>query len=324
MHAEVRSPISQAIQEGTLSRRDLKRLMQRSDSPALLRLAVWFLLIAGTSSLIYHSMGTWLLVPAMFLHGIILVHHFSLQHECCHYTAFKTRWLNDVVANYCGLVIMLPNRFFRYEHCDHHTHTQVEGKDPEMIPLPGNLSAYLMYLSSIPYWQAKFKEITRHSLGRLTPEDKVFVPREEYATVILEARLMTAFYSMVILIAFMLQWDALLWFWLLPVVMGEPVMRAIRMTEHVGRPLSRDMKTNTRSNRASLPLRFLCWNMNFHAEHHYASSVPFHALPKLNELLSDHIYTEPRGYWGAHKDILAQLFGRQPRADKQTDVETRS
>ena len=84
-------------------------------------------------------------------------------------------------------------------------------------------------------------------------------------------------------------------------------MRAIRLTEHVGRPNSSNMKENTRSNLISLPLRFLCWNMNYHAEHHYASSIPFHALPKLHERLKEYIFVEPNGYLGAHIEILRQL-----------------
>ena len=87
------------------------------------------------------------------------------------------------------------------------------------------------------------------------------------------------------------------------------------MTEHVGRPMVRDMKANTRSNHVSIPMRFLCWNMNYHAEHHYAASVPFYALPSLNQKLKGYIYTEPRGYVGAHIDIVSQLIGSKPRAD---------
>ncbi len=308
MNAPVLTPITQAMQEGALTRRELKQLMQRSDKPALLRLLLWFGVLAVTGSLVGLSLGHWLVFPAMLLHGIVLVHHFSLQHECCHYTAFKTRWLNDWVGNYCGLVIMLPNRFFRYEHCDHHTYTQVVGKDTEMIELPKSLFGYFGYISSYPYWKAKFSELWRHCLGRITADDKRFVPREEYKTVIWEARLMAAFYAIVILFSVAFQFWGTLWFWFLPVVLGEPVMRAIRMTEHVGRPTVADMKTNTRSNRVALPWRFLCWNMNYHAEHHYASSVPFHALPALSEKLDGYIYTEKRGYFGAHVDIVSQLL----------------
>lgn len=312
-YIKVRSPISQAMEEGALSRRELKQLMQRSDGPAFKRLLIWFAVLAVTGSLIWLSLGSWWMLPAMFLHGIVLVHHFSLQHECCHYTAFKTRWLNDVVGNFCGLVIMLPNRFFRYEHCDHHTYTQLVGRDPELIELPSSLSGYFYYLSSIPYWKSKFSELWRHSLGQLTREDKRFVPQEEHKLIILEARCMVAFYTAIVGLSLYFQWSAPLWFWFIPVVLGEPVMRAIRMTEHVGRPTIDDNKVNTRSNQSSSPIRFLCWNMNFHAEHHYASSVPFHALPALNKKLEKYIYTEKKGYLGAHADILLQLTGRKPR-----------
>jgi len=243
----VQTPITQAMDEGALTRSELKRLMQRSDKPALLRLIVWLCILVLTSSLIALAQGSVWLLPAMFVHGIVLVHHFSLQHECCHYTAFKTRWLNDVVGNVCGLVIMLPNRFFRYEHCDHHTFTQIKGKDTEMIELPQSLHGYFWYLSSLPYWKAKFSEVYRHSLGRITKAEKKFVPREEINTIFLEARLMVLFYVCVLLASLVLQSSAVLWYWLIPVVLGEPVMRAIRMTEHVGRPVIYDMKSNTRS-----------------------------------------------------------------------------
>jgi len=318
MNIPVRHPLTQAMQEGAITRAELKTLMQRSDQPALIRLVIWFAVMGLTATGIWLSHGSWLMLPAMFLHGVVLVHHFSLQHECCHYTAFKTRWLHDVVGNYCGLVIMLPNRFFRYEHCDHHTFTQVPGRDPEMIEMPQTFAEYFWYLSSIPYWQSKFKELWRHSLGRITREDKQFVPREEHRTVILEAQLMVTFYSVIFILCLVFQVWGILWYWLIPVVLGEPLMRAIRMTEHVGRPTVSDMKTNTRSNLVTLPFRFLCWNMNYHAEHHYASSVPFHALPALNEKLNAYLYTEERGYIGAHKNIVSLILQHNKQLDSHS------
>ena len=126
---------------------------------------------------------------------------------------------------------------------------------------------------------------------------------------------MALFYAAVVGACIAFDWWAPVWYWWLPVLMGEPVMRAVRMTEHVGRPNVRDMKQNTRTNLVTWPMQFLCWNMNYHAEHHYASSVPFHALPKLHKVLKDYIHVEPRGYIGAHIDILRQLTGRAPRAD---------
>jgi fatty acid desaturase len=307
MSGMIITPLTQALQEGKLTRSELKSLMKRSDWPAINRLVIWVAVLAVTTSLITVSWNTWMVWPAMFIHGAVLVHHFSLQHECAHYTVFRTRRLNDIVGNICGFIIMLPNRHFRYEHCDHHTYTQLEGDDPELVPMPRNLGAYLFYLSGVAYWRTKFTELLRHIMGRLSEEELRFVPKPEFKTIFLEARIMAAVYLAILGFMAITGWWSLVWYWFLPLVLGEPVMRFVRMTEHVGRPQVKQMAENTRTNYVSLPWRFLCWNMNYHAEHHYASSVPFHALPKLHEKLKDHIYVEPNGYFGAHADILKQL-----------------
>ena len=315
MAVKTRTPITQALEDGLLTRQELKAFMRRSNGPALIRLVAWIAVILATGTLIWLSMGTWWMIPAMFVHGVVLVHHFSLQHECCHYTVFRTRWLNDVVGAICGVIINVPHQFFRYEHCDHHTYTQVTGKDPEQIPLPQTLAGYFAYISAVPYLYGQARDLLRHAAGHINSHEDVFLPKEARGIVILEARLMLGFYCAVLVVCLVTGWTGPLWYWLIPFLMGEPVMRAIRMTEHVGRPDVADMRQNTRTNLVSRPLQFLCWNMNYHAEHHYASSVPFHALPKLHEKLKGNIHVEPRGCLGAHLEILAQLTGRSKRAD---------
>ena len=315
MSTQVRTPIRQAMSEGALTRRELKALMTRSDRPALVRSAGVLGLLAITSLLIWVSYDSWWILLPMFLQGVIIVHFFSLQHECVHYTAFKTRKLNDIAGNICGYTIILPNQQFRYEHCNHHTYTQLKGQDPELIELPISVWKYLWYISSYPYWKAKFSQIIRNASGRLNDEDRTFLSKHEAPIIIREARLMVAFYAAILIVCIGLGWTWPLWFWILPLFMGEPVMRAIRLTEHVGRPNVDDMKENTRTSMVSWPSQMLSWNMNYHAEHHYASSVPFYSLPKLHEKLKGFISVEERGYLGAHIDILAQLTGRKTRSD---------
>ena len=305
------TPLTQALAEGKLTRAELKDLMQRSNGPAFWHLAGWVVVLATTTTLIALAWNSWLIWPAMFLHGIVLVHHFSLQHECVHYTVFRTRWLNDVAGQICGLIILLPHRFFRYEHCDHHTYTQVTGDDPEQIPLPDTIWQYLLYLSALPYWRAEFTEVFRHAMGRLSDAELRFIPKVEHKAVFWDARMMLGFYALVILGMAATGWWGLIWFWFIPLLLGEPVMRFIRMTEHVGRPTVPQMHENTRTNLVSAPWRFLCWNMNYHAEHHYVASVPFHRLPSLHQKLRDHIHVEEGGYLGAHREILRQIFARR-------------
>lgn len=306
------TPLTQALAEGKLTRAELRALMQRSDAAAFRQLALWLGLLACTGSLVWLAWESWLIWPAMFVHGVVVVHFFSLQHECVHYTVFRTRWLNDLVGQICGLAIILPHRFFRYEHCDHHTYTQLHGDDPEMIPMPKTLGEYLWYLSAIPYWRAKFTELFRHARGGLSAAERRFIPKEEHAAVAWDARRMLALYAGLFALMAATGWWGPLWFWLIPLFLGEPVMRFVRMTEHVGRPTVAQMSENTRTSLVSPLWRLLCWNMNYHAEHHYVASVPFHALPRLHEKLKDHIHVEPGGYLGAHRDILRQLFRRRP------------
>ena len=304
------TPLTQALAEGKLTREELKSFMQRSDAPAFRKIALWLVVLACTTTLITLAWESWLIWPAMFIQGIVIVHHFSLQHECVHYTVFRTRRYNDIAGQICGYIIMLPHRFFRYEHCDHHTYTQLDGDDPEMIPLPKSLGEYLLYISSWPYWRNKFTEVFRHARGQLSDAEKRFIPKEEHAAVFRDARMMLGFYVLVFAGMAVTGWWGLIWYWIIPLFLGEPVMRFIRMTEHVGRPTVPQMHENTRTNIVSPVWRFLGWNMNYHAEHHYVSSVPFHALPRLHEKLKDHIYVEKGGYLAAHRDILRQIFAR--------------
>jgi fatty acid desaturase len=318
MSQPIVTPLTQALAEGKLSREELKGFMRRSDAEGFRRLALWLLVLAGTSTLVWLAWDSWLIWPAMFLQGIVVVHHFSLQHECVHYTVFRTRWINDVAGQICGLIIILPHRFFRYEHCDHHTYTQLTGEDPEQIPMPKTFGEYLWYISAIPYWRNKFTELFRHASGRLSETELGFIPKEEHAAVYRDARMMIAAYVALFAVMALTGWWAPVWYWLIPLFLGEPVMRFVRMTEHVGRPAVAEMNENTRTNLVAWPWRFLGWNMNYHAEHHYVSSVPFHALPALHEKLKDHVHVEKDGYLGAHRDILRQLWTRRGQPAEKT------
>ena len=82
----VTTPISQAVAEGRLGREDLRGLMRGSDALPLAHLARWVATVLASGAVVWFSLGRPWLPPAMFVHGVVLVHHFSLQHECTHYT----------------------------------------------------------------------------------------------------------------------------------------------------------------------------------------------------------------------------------------------
>src|SRR3954454_22198084 len=80
-------------------RSEFRRLQRRSDVPALAHVAGHFAVLVATGALIFAASGLlWLQIPAMVLHGIVLVFLFAPMHECTHGTAFRRRRLNSVVG----------------------------------------------------------------------------------------------------------------------------------------------------------------------------------------------------------------------------------
>lgn len=283
----------------------LKPLMVTSNGPAGAHLAAHMLLIAVLASLVGAAQDHLLVWPAMFCLGIVLTHLFAPQHECAHYSAFKSRRINEWVASVCGAIVMVPEIHFRYEHTNHHRYTNLTGQDSQFIPLPQSLFGYGWYLSGLPYWWGSVSGIAKRSLGRLSEAELGFIPAAERATVIWEARAHALLYLSLAL-AVALGWTAPVHYWLLPMLLGQPVMRFIRMAEHVGRPTELDLLRNTRSTQVGFVWRFLAWNMNYHCEHHLAPTMPYHALPQLHALVRDQIPTG-RGYPAAHREIWRRI-----------------
>ena len=54
-------------------------------------------------------------------------------------------------------------------------------------------------------------------------------------------------------------------------------------------------------------VRFLAWNMPYHAEHHAHASIPFHALPRAHTVLAPYVRNQPRGYARVHRDLARGL-----------------
>jgi fatty acid desaturase len=297
--------------------RRLRELMRRTDLAALLFLVRHLALLSLSGWLVWTALGTYWLWPAMTMHGLVIVHLFAAQHESAHRTAFRTRRLNDLVGWMLGAIIMLPHVYFRWEHTDHHTYTQDTKRDPQLISQPRSLWAYAFYLSTLPYWWGFLRPFARHVRGVIDADEKRFIPTSERLKVILEARAMLALYVAALTLSFIFQTRVLLVFWLLPRLLAEPFMRFVRMTEHVGRPVNGvDLLENSRTCIVWPPLRWLAWNMPYHAEHHLSPAVPFHALPALHEELRGSHRRVVKGYCGAHKEILSNIFNiAVPRAD---------
>jgi len=311
------SPMATAFgSDKVINRKTLKPFVKRDDRHGLINLAGHGAALGATGYLLALSLGSWWVVPVMLAHGFVMALLFAPAHECSHGTAFRSRWLNETVFWMVSLIYLVPPTFFRYAHAAHHTYTQIRGNDPDMImPREPHLRHYLVYVSALPFWRRNIGWYLSHAAGRIDPAQRHFVPETELSRVVFEARLIIALYAGIAAAAVYFGSWAPVIFWILPRLVGEPFMRWVRVAEHAGCAESGDLSDNTRTTRAPGWLHFLYWNMSYHAEHHIAPMVPFHALPRLHETVRDSLFPVADGYFQVHAGVLRQLIrnGREAR-----------
>ena len=288
-----------------IGKAELKRLSARSDAAGLMHLAGHVALLVATGMLVFAASGTIWLWPAMFVHGVALIFLFAPLHETIHRTAFHSRALNDVVAFIIGVLLVLPREFFRAFHFAHHRFTQ-EADDPELATnKPANAAQLLWHVTGLPMWWWGLKGLVARACGRL--QEPFYATERVRRSVILESRWVLAIYAAALVGSVAAHSTVLLWYWVIPVMLGQPMLRLYLLAEHSACPRSPDMLENSRTTYTNRLVRFLTWNMPFHAEHHAWPSIPFHALPQTNALIRDRLRTTAPGYRAALGEIWRMM-----------------
>ena len=278
-------------------------LTSRSDGPGLLRFAAHFGAILLVAGLILAEVPYW---PVLMLPlGILIIFLFTCLHETIHETAFRSRLLNRIVANICGFLVIVPPVWFRYFHFAHHGHTHDLMNDPELLSeKPQTFRQYVAHLSSIPYWLATAKTIVANVIG---PNREAYVAERGRAKVVNETRIFVGLYGLLLLASLVAGSAALLWVWIVPILLGQPFLRAYLLAEHARCPHVANMLENTRTTFTNAVVRFFAWNMPFHAEHHAYPTVPFHKLPRFHQIVHEHLKTTERGYGRFHRNFVRDL-----------------
>jgi len=275
-------------------------LNQRSDVAGLGHLALHLGLIALLSlGIVLRVPLWWVLLP---LQGVALVFLFTLEHECTHRTPFAKDWLNEAVGHLCGLVLLLPFIWFRYFHLAHHKYTHVPGMDPELAgPAIKTRANWLRHVSGVPFWLANMRLLGQLALRRAKAP---YLPSRAAGRMQAEALMMLGIYALAL--ASLWFSSAMLWLWIIPVLLGQPMLRLYLLAEHGDCPQVANMLENTRTTFTTRLVRFLAWNMPYHAEHHSLPQVPFHQLPQLHKLMRQHLGRTSDGYIAFNRDYLAR------------------
>lgn len=289
-----------------LSPAELISLNQRSNLAGTGRL-VAHLVVMAVSGYLWGTAPGWLALPALIIYGASLAFMFCAVHECGHRTAFAHIRVNDAIAWLAGLLSFYNSTFYRRYHQWHHRYTRVPGKDPELEDAePQTLGQYLWHLTGFSWWTGKIKGHFRAALGEL--DDCPFLSDSARTEVMHSTQLQLGTYAAVGLAASAVGHP---WFlltgWLLPLAVGQPLLRFVLLAEHTGCTYGDNFLTNTRTTLTLWPLRLLMWNMPYHAEHHLYPSIPFHALPHAHQTLKQHFSSVDLGYLRVNQKIVQQL-----------------
>ena len=288
-----------------LSGTALEALTERSDAKGLARLGLHVAAIAVAGTVYAAAFDTAWVVPAAVVYGTCIAFLFAPLHETVHYTAFRSRWLNRAVSVACGWILLLPPGYFRAFHLEHHRYTQDPDRDPELADAPlRTWRQYLWRVSGLHYWTRQIRTTVLHAAGRVT---EPYVTRSERGQIVREARFILASYAAVGMASAAAGSSVLVWFWIVPVLLGQPMLRLYLLAEHTGCPTTPDMLENSRTVHTNAVVRFLAWNMPYHAEHHAYAAIAFHALPRAHAVLGPKIRNQSRGYVRLHRELARGL-----------------
>jgi fatty acid desaturase len=301
--------VKSAWWEPRIERSVLKGLMRRTDWPGLYFLAVWAGSILITGLAIHASRGTWWVAPAVIAYGVVLGFAYAPSHECAHGTAFRTRWLNEVVLWLSSFIWGESPTHRRFAHSHHHSYTWHWKVDAQMgYSNPVSLRTYLGDVIGLLEFWPRLKLTLRHARGQILERERTYIPDSQVPKVVREARILLAGYLALLAWALIGQtWVPLLYFFI-PRFIGAFGVFAFITTQHMAMNQNvYDHRQNSRSMTNSWLSRMLYWNMNYHIEHHLYPSVPFHSLPALNAAIRDELPAPSPSLLAAHAEILRTI-----------------
>jgi fatty acid desaturase len=291
----------------------LPLLYARSDARGASHTVAHAALLVATGALVHAARGHWWLPAAVLLHGLVLAALFAAMHEAVHYSAFRSRRANEVVAWLAGLGILYNATYYRQFHFAHHRYAQDPERDPELLtaPPPRSRAAYWWRATALPYWQARALNLWRLSRGRF--EGLGFIPVSAHAEIVRSVRGTLAVVVALAAASLALSTAALVWYWLLPLALGLPFLRLYLLTEHTGCSEDDDGLTNTRTTISIWPVRVLMWNLPYHAEHHLFPSIPFHQLPAAHRWLRARLGFLASSYVRTNRELYVRLPASRAR-----------
>ena len=292
-----------------------RELQQRRDGRAARDTLLWLGLLVLAAWVAWWSLGVdgviWAqAIPAFLIYGALYGGASDARwHECGHGTAFRTRWVNEVVYHLACFMLWRGPTLWRWSHHRHHTDTIIVGRDAEIAyPRPTSVWRAAWMFVHLEGSARLLIRLVRHATIGLDPDAVDLIPEPDRRRAVWEARVMVGLLLGVVVWSGVAGSIAPLLFIGLPTVFGGWLMVFFGITQHAGLQVDvLDHRLNTRTVLMNPVLRFLYLNMNYHVEHHLLPSVPYHALPELHAEIADQLAPPLPSTWAAYRSIFGAL-----------------
>lgn len=278
-----------------LDREVLRRLTARSDTRGLLQTGGYLGLLAVTGAAGVYSLlhlPVLVSVAILLVHGTFFAFMINAFHELVHGTMFRSKWLNGALLRLVSFVSWNNHVLFRASHTDHHGSTLHPPHDPEvMFPLKLTLGGFLLQAIVSPptVWLVARQNI-RFALGLLSPgwEADTFPKGDPKRRRLFRfARIMLLGHAAIV------AGSIVSGLWPIAVVTtaarfyGSWLFYLCNNTQHIGlRDNVPDFRLCCRTIALNPFVRFLYFQMNYHAEHHMYAAVPCYNLARLRRAIA--------------------------------------
>ena len=299
----------------SIDKRVLRKFSNRSNWQGMIHIFLYFIILIFSGYMAYITWGSWWTIFWFLIYGNIYTFSNPIWHECGHKLAFKSRWLNEFFYQITSFMYNYEPIRWRWSHHHHHTYTlhtekfydhEIQVTKPTdlfyvlMIHLPGG-NIFTFLFSHI--------ETIKHALGFTSVIMKDCVPKEEQSKVRFFARIHIFLWILIISSSLYFQTWFLILYLLLPFLYGTTLINMIHFVQHAGLANNvNDHRLTTRTVKLNIFLSFLCWNMEYHLEHHMFPMVPSYNLKKLHEVVKDQMPKPKNGLWDAYKEIIPAIL----------------
>ena len=299
----------------SINKRELKKFSIRSDWQGLKHIFLYFLLLIFSGYMAFVTWNSWWTILWFLIYGNIYTLSNPIWHECGHKLAFKSRWLNVVFYQITSFMYNYEPVRWRWSHHHHHTYTLHTKKNYDheiQVTKPTDLFLVLMMhipCGNIFTFLFTHIETVKHAFGFTSVVMKDCIPKKEQLKVRIFARIHITLWIIIIVFSIYFQSWFLILYLLLPFLYGTTLINIIHFIQHAGLANNEnDHRLTTRTVKLNFFLNFLCWNMEYHLEHHMFPMVPSYNLKKLHEAVKDQMPKPKNGLWDAYKEIIPAIL----------------